>query len=58
MINLACGVIQILNKCSCPEIFVQQDNLNLTFLVVMACHLVSELFFRLISYHLISEVFL
>jgi len=45
MINLACGVIRISNKCSCLDIFDQQGNLNLIPLVVdfLSYHLVSEL---------------
>ena len=44
MINLACGMIRISNKCSCLEIFDQQGNLNLTPLVVIPYHLASEPF--------------
>ena len=38
MVNLACGVIRISNKCSCLEIFDQQGNLNLTPFVVISIY--------------------
>ena len=52
MIDLACEVIRISNKCFYFEIFDQQGNLNLTSLVVILYHLVSYLFLGLIPYHL------
>ena len=36
MINLACGVIRISNKCSCVEIFDQQESFKLD-MIDLAC---------------------
>ena len=36
IINLACGVIQILIKCSCVEIFYQQESFKLD-MIDLAC---------------------
>ena len=61
MVDLACRVIRISNKCSCLEIFDpnkcycleifdQQGNPDLTSLVAIPYHLVSELSSGLIPY--------
>ena len=50
MIDLACGMIQIENKCSCLEIFNQQGNLNLILLDVIPYHLALELSIELVLY--------
>ena len=50
MVNLVCGLFQILNKCYCFEIFDQQDNPNHIFIAMILWHLVSELSSELISH--------
>ena len=57
MINLACGVIQISNKCSCLEIFDQHGNLKLTFLVVIPYRMVLELSLGPIPYYKCSKLY-
>jgi len=40
MINLACGVIRISNKCSCFEIFDQQESFKLD-MIDLACGVIQ-----------------
>ena len=56
MINLTCGVIRISNKCSYLKVLDQQSNPNLTFLVMISYHLVSEISLELILYQTIVTI--